>query len=66
MAELNLKISAEYVWLKEDGDCSECTICHEMIFGNKYSFGFKLNIKDSVDIVCTPLCESCADALKEN
>lgn len=66
MAELNLKISAEVVWIKEDGDCSICVVCGDMIFGNKYSIGLNFSFKKEIDIHLTNICESCAGAIKQD
>lgn len=64
MAESHLKISVEIIWIKEDGDCSICTCCGEMIFGNKYSIGLRFGKKKEVEIHATNICENCANDLR--
>lgn len=63
MAEVKLYFEA--VWLKEDGDCSICVGCGDMIFGNKYSIGMKTGKCDNVEIITGSICESCADEIKK-
>ena len=57
MAEVKLNI--ECLWEKQNGDCSSCAACDDIIFGFKYVFLTRFGDKDTNLL---QLCESCFES----
>jgi len=54
-------IEIEIVWVKEQGDLSNCLVCDDQIFLNMYAMKIESNGKRSESYV--KLCESCHNAI---
>lgn len=57
----------EFEWVKLKGDCSLCPGCEELIYGNKYTMGYRISIgcmiADHVELTEISVCESCKDLI---
>lgn len=56
------QVIIEVYFEKQEGDCSRCATCEDMIFGNKYVMVAKV-VNRTTELL--QLCESCFDNTNE-
>ena len=60
-----LVINVAFEFIKEDPDCSECSVCKEVIVSDKNSMYLFLNNRLSSETPVLSICNSCYNAVEQ-